>query len=673
MQYNRGNYRSANTGLPVDPNQVDTRNYVQQTPNLRRVDLGQMSPLTLNLIDALVMQIQDNAERSALRTFAFNYWGNRQFTDPQFLELLQIFAAHVETISMMQNADPVQVIEGEAEFFVTAASAALVESFPEITEYLPPEAEGAITAAAKDWHGIVRDIKASQRQLGQGRSSYRGGMRGTQGNQPGGFNRQVNTGGGGMYGNHNQPDVSTLRPSWEMNRTVERQVETGPRSGFNSVQSTVRQQEPTVAAHLERVEVAKAKPGQPTMARPTYGTRAAPVNPRPLDKVQLDDGKVLIPAFLSGTTASHSPTAPPLVHDRNTHMLFHVYDPDGSVTESIQEKTPEMEYLAHELDEKLKKIYKVNLGVFSKERIEPNILLARKLIPSQAGTVATEVSEATRQKLDAMKAPRQLTKPFRAASMTLALFEARVEAARLPDESDLLEFQVEEVVRPDYIEGMLPHVLALRRCDSYAAFQETMYALHKDGKFDDDMFETLDKRITVAFNRYNSKQLYLGLVVDSFMVDFEALLDKVRQSKGDAVTAKFLAAARVVIGQACAVLTGESLSEFLKGVVGEANGVKEPACFCNRYSITQLPWTMYEMAHHWRLEGVVTPENAKPFHDALAAIFARTGTNGVREHLLLTSDEQVIYAYKSPIVEGNFNITKEPPVTITQFLEKAVD
>lgn len=680
--YNRGNYRSANNRLPVDPQQVDTRNFVQQTPVIRRIDLGDMNPFTQALVDALVIQIQDNAERSALRTFAFNYWGYNQFQENQFLELLQAYAAHVQTICMMQNADPVEVSRGEAEFFMAAASASLVETFPEITGYLPPEAEEAIGAALRDWHGIVRDIRAAQRQLGGGqqRASYQagsgGGNRYGQAAQPGGFNRNTNVG-GGMYGNRGgqgQQDTANLRPSWEQNRTVVRNDQVGgARSGFNSLQSSVRQNEPMVTAALERVEVIKQKQAQPqSTTRPAYGSRTAQVDPRPMDKITLQDGRVLIPAFLSGLKVTHSPTTPPLVHDRNTHMLFHVVSPDGTLSETIEEKTDAMQYLDHELDEKLKKIYKVNQGVFNRDRVEPNIILARKLIPNKAGTVATLVSEDTRLKLDAIKAPRQLNKLFRVTSLAAAVYAAKLEAARLPEESDLLEFQVEEVVRPDTTEGMLPHVLTLRRCTTYAEFQATIYDLHKDDKINDAMMEVLDKRMTAAFNRYNSKQLYLGLVVDSFMMDFEPLLDKVSSTKGEAVTALFLASATSVIRQACSVLTGEGLSEFLKQA-SDAVETKEPACFCDRYSVTQLPWTMYEMAHHWRVEGVVTVENAKPFHDALQGIFLRNQTNGIREHLLMTSDEKLIYAYKSPIMEGNFNITIEPPAFSTKFLERAVD
>lgn len=673
--YNRGSYRGANTRLPVDPQQVDTRNYVQQTPAIRRVDLGQLNSYTQNLIDALVIQIQDNAERSALRTFAFNYWGDRQFTGPQFLELLQAYAAHVETICILNNANPVEVIEGEAEFFMTAASASLVETFPEITEFLPPEAEDAIVAAQRDWHGIVRDIKAAQRQMGnQPRASYGGGQGGgAYGRQPahGGFNRMAGGGGGGRYGNE-EPRLANLRPSWEVEASpAPRYQDTaGPRPGFSSIQPATAT--PTTSGTVERVEVNKVN--APVATRSSgYGARVREPNPRPFDKVVASTGEVLIPAFLSGLTADYTTGVLPLVHDRNTHMLFHVVHPDGRVTETIQEKTPEMEYLEHELDEKLKKVYRANLSVFAKERAEPVIQLARKLVPNKDGHLATTVSEETRHALDAAKAPRQLTMPFRAESLAKALFQAQLEAARLPDESEFLEFQVEEVVSQAGLEGMLPHLLTLRRCETYTAFRAAMHELHKTDKIDERVFDMIDRRMTVAFNRYNSKRLYLGLVVDSFMGDYQDILNDVSQ-RGEAVLAKFVGGAKAVIQQACAVLTGDSLTTYLKelGPEGAVYARKEPACFVNRYSVTQLPWSLYEMGHHWRLEGVVTPENAKPFYDALQAIFSRTQTNGVREHVLLTSDKRQIYAYKSPIIENNFVITTEPPLTDTSFLEKAI-
>lgn len=700
--YNRGGGGGGNDRLPADPDRLQ-HNYVQQRPNLGRLDLGDLNEFAGDLVDALIVEIQNNAERNPLRTFCFNLWADRYFANRAFVGLLQTFAAFVEMICNTQNAHPQDVIPGEVESFVTWACARMTEEFPAVVEYLDPAMEREINESTRAWAQMVRDVQVWQRQTrGSGYGGGGGYGGGNQGRQGAGFNRGglASAGAAGNYGNQGgygnqgqrQVNVENLRPSWDQSDAPMRPSNQDParytgKPGFNSVNNGNRQDRPAPATTYERTAPAPApapapQPQDQEIRRVDLNQKSSGVqkpvdakpttaNPkRPYDNVRLPDGRELVPAFLSGWKVPYSSEMPPIVYDRTTHMLFHIRDLEGNVVEEIQEKFEEMEYLEHELNEKLKGMHRVNAGVFNKEIRTAEILLTRKLTPNQSGTVATLVSEEKRKELDAADAPRQLVRIFHASTLTEAQLMAKIEAARLDGDSPFLEYQVEEKTEYCIEPEALPNALALRRCHDYETFLTTLMDLHKDDKISDELFELIDKRMTVAFNRYNRKVLYLDWTVDSFAADYHDLLAMVKDKKGETIVRKFLKGSNDVIQRAMSVLTGDALTSWLKNLPGaeEDEKLQQPAVFCNRYSVTELPWTMFEMDSHWRLEGIVTKENARTFHAALEAIFNRTQTNGVHEHLLLTSDSRVIYAYRSAVMEGDFVITTEHPIDLTTFL-----
>jgi hypothetical protein len=659
-----------NSRLPADPENINERNWQRDTPNIGRCDAGQLGDFLRDLVDALVIEIQNNASRSPLRVFAYNLWSDRGYANAGFHDLIKSFSSYVEATAILNNVNDAQgilnIIKGEVEFFVSSATAFLTTLFPDVVEFLPVEAEPAITDSLRDWAEIVRSVRTTQRQAPAQRGNGGGG---------GGYGARAPGGGGYGRVQINQPQ-GDLRPIWERGQggsTVRNPNDAAaPRTGFNGVNhgapipdaprryaevlnDTAETLPVRDAAELKRVDLTAKSPIRTEPSSSRYQARSAVANPRPYDRVVLEDGSVLIPAFMSGLTVSYSVDCPPIVYDRNVYMLFHRVFKDGTVYESIQEKTETMLYLEHELDESLKKIYRTNSAIGAKERVEPEIILAKRLVPNQKGTIASLVSEEKRKELDAADAPRQLLRPIRTNSFQDALFKAQLEAARLDEESLLLEFQVEESTQYDLSEGALPSMLELRRCTSYASFIETVWTMHRTDKISDDLALLIDARMTKAFNRFNKKSMYLQWTVDSFLGDFEALLGEVSKKLGDGVTTVFLGGYKEVIGSAMAVLTGESLSEFIKQMPeSDRELVKEPAIFCDRYSVTQLPWTLYDMQHHWRLEGVVTRENAEPLHAALTAIFARTATNDTHVRILLTSDNHRIHAYKSAIMTQNF-------------------
>jgi hypothetical protein len=498
------------------------------------------------------------------------------------------------------------------------------------------------------------------------------------GGRPGGlgFNQRFQ----GQPVQQRQVDVSSLRPSWEQNSNQGggQQPIRGRGAGFNHGPSPAASPRPTqspspptraqgpVRGYDALKSVIQDEPVPTRQTAPVQA--AAPSDERSTDRVDMGQGRYLVPAYQSKYQPAYTPEKMPLVYDRNENILFYVMDSEGTPTEeiimdkaTIVEGGRKVDYLEHELDEKLRRIYRVNTSTFARE-IE--VTPIRGLIPNKKGTIAIQPTEELRKELDAADAPRQLVKPIQASCLERALFLARMEKDRLMlDTDDFLEFQVEEVKEGKVFKGALQQLLALNRCKTFAEFHALLDNQNKnDLEMVPDLFSYIDVRMTEAFNRFLAKQMFMEINIDSFVDDYPDFPDYCSKKFGDLMRDKVLEAAPEIIARAVSVLQGEGLATFLHHLDGkERELLVEPAIFCDRYSVTQLPWTMYDMEKHWRLEGVIAQDNAKQLHDAMTAVFARTSTNGCFVHLLITKDDRVIYAYRSAVKKGDFMVTTEPP------------
>lgn len=698
MTYYRG---GQHPGLPFDPVYIEKRNLVRDRPRLGRVDLGGLNDFSGDLVDFLIREIQDNAERNNLRTFAFNFWGDQGFENDQFVELLRLFAAYVEVIlSTQRNVNPIAVIEGEVGPFVKAATAKLSETFEGLREYIPHEVEREIYDNLNEWNGIARSIRNFTRQ-DLGSSGYQRGGGGYQrsDSRPGGFNRQGGTNQAGYRGgDQRQRDAGDLRPTWERDRPAQGGGPAPQRPGFNrlGVQNgenaldprnyrrpeQEQEQRPTSRYDALRREInpeVEAPPRSPgAQAVHDANVRAPQVTAtkasaeRPCDVVPIPgENRYLRPAYQMDQTPAYGPTNQPEVFDRTKNILFYVVEDGKPTSEVIQSKQGiveggrKVDYLEHEMDEQLRKMYRVNAGVFMKEQVVPTVGALRRLVPNQKGNIAVLVDDTKRLELDRAGAPRQLTDIIQAASLGRAIFLARMEMDRmgLEDGSEFLEYQVEQVDDALVFRSALSLVLALGNCKSFGEFHALLMNQHANQEaMTDDLFELISKRMTDVFNRFLAKQMFMDINVDDFMQDWPEFPAYCKDKFGDGVHAKVEASAGEIITRAVSILHGESLTKYLHGMTDDDRArLPEPAVFCDRYSVTQLPWTMFEMESHWRLEGLVTDANAKKLHEALFSVIARTGTNGIHTHVLLTKDDREIFAYKSPLLDGDYTVTTEPP------------
>jgi hypothetical protein len=703
MYYNRGNQPN----LPFDPTQPDQRNLIQQRPNLPNFDLGGLYEFGGNLIDNLIVQIQDNAGRNNLRNFAFNFWSQNvnqgPFVNNQFIELIQLFGLWVETVLMQlpQNVDVIAVIQNEAPPFVDAASAHLADMYPDLRQFLPPEADQQLHQHLNNWRKIERDIHAVRRSYQQNQPGYGGGLaRGGSG-----FNRSTMGGQGGGYQQRTNVNPNALRPSWEQNN-----VQTpGPapvRRGFNNSapanpgntpnrpsdgsigamkqntsSSGYKSLRQAVQSNMEPDSPAPQQVNRPTNAPVQAAAAPTPVADRPFDCVPLGDGSYLTPAYQTEKTPKYSLNMVPQVFNRDDYILFYLVKPDGKMIETVQKKSDiqkenaTVDYLEHEMDERLRKLYKTNLSVGNREVVVPHLKELRRLVPDKTGTVAVKVNEKERLELDRANAPRQLATPIQASDIGIALFKAAMERDRmgLEDGKDFLEFIIEEIHENQTYPKALELLLALGRCQTYTEFLALLDNQNRnDPHMTPELYQHINRRMTETFNRFLDKQLYMGLEIDDFVDDWPQFPSFCTKKFGELMTEKVEGSAKEVIARAVSVLHGDGLTKHLHTLSeAERAALDKPAVFCDRYSVTQMPWTMYEMDSHWRLEGVLSEDSgAKPFHEALTSLFARTKTNGVHVRVLLTADGREIYVSQSSITDGDFMVTKEPPGFLTEFLTR---
>lgn len=713
-------YQPANYGsrLPVSPEHPDQRNMVSATPILR-IDLGQMTPFTEPLIDALVIEIQNNVGKNATRTFAFNLWGQQGFENQVFADLLSVFAQHCELIAVTQQADPVAVAKGEAPFFLNAAMGMLVEQFPELTQYLPPDAEGVIRAAQQDWHQLTRNLRAAQTQWS--RSSFQGTGGGyPQGAMAAGYQRGMPVGGNmGLNGMRGAQAAQPMAPRAEPRPIWAQQAPQAAaggaplgNKGFNgnytsaapapayqpTQRSTVTPEPVTVTAtgkappptarfdEKPRLITPNEKPVNPT--QPNAVTSASPAPPKSspqgpgmFDRVRLSDGSEMIAAIKSPYKVAWSPERPPQAFDRERFTLFH-YLPaqveEGQVTlqETVQDKGDGMEYLDHELDEALKRIYRAQ-GELGRRSGAPEMAALTRIVPNESGKVGTIVSAERLQALDEVKAPRVLKEEIVADSIEGAIAEAHLEILRHGGNGKVMEFLLKECKEYCLEKGAYSKVLALKRCRTYEELLDQLLEIGLEHP-DSALMDLCNERLTRVFNRFLTKSLYFNWTIDNLIEDYPSAREKIASSCGDILNAQFTRSVRYVIDQALCVLDEEQLEIWFARHLPENDieAFDEPVVFANPQSVTTVPWTMYELEKRFRLEGLVTKERALDLHEALEAIFLRTTDPSLpsdaqtalklREHVLVTSDGHRLYAraaYLSPQLL-DFSVTLEHPVVI---------
>lgn len=653
-QSGHGGY-SQRPQLPCDPERINQNNYTNQLPRIRPSFPPPLEPHVPFLVQELARLFMDRAGDNPLRVFAFNLYGDRQFNNREFESLVSVYCVFVDAEARRRQTNPDQVIQESVEAFVEGAVSMLTRRFPDITMFLPPEAKPSIDASIEWW---LNSVEGTVRR--ENRASYGGGNGGS-GTYGGG-------GGGGNYrsGGFNSGMGTSAEPM--------RHASAPSTGGFGSFGqggfSHDRPANPPAPVDKPRgVYVPGSTPEKAPAPAPAPAAPTRSTGHSTADHMVLQDGTILEPAFKSHHRIEYGPFNPPSAYVRDTHMHFVTIRPDGSVEESVVEKSSDMAYLDHELDLKLRQAYKANQSHLSREPMGVEVDPIRRMVPEKTGRVAMVMSKEKREELAAADAPTSLGRSIMAPSLDGGLYEARLEILRDGKEAtDFMEFVLEQVEDYDFTAKAMTQVLALKRdCRTLTKFRDELKARHADGLLTDDLLTKLDERMALRINRFIGVRMFIATTITSFLEDWDALSEYIQSKWGETVVSRLEEAGPELIDDTCSCLHGKHLTQFLANAPDDLKEtLDEPVVFSHIYAVTQVPWTMYEMASAWRLSGVVTAATAKPLYDAIEAIVARTHRNKVNEWRLYTADRQTLYVYRSGLVPSNFLVTTEAPRPLIQ-------
>lgn len=675
-----------NNNLPFSADRADGMNYIRNThefPNLN-VDLGQnMNPYGFDCMQALIVEIQNNAESNPLRVFAYNLFSDNRFANDPFVEVLRIFASRVEGICLQrQGMDPRQVIQSEVGEVVRSATGYLVKQFPALQRYLPTdnygnidrEAVASIETAIRNWEYLIGEFQAMHRPQGFGNSGYNRGYQSNNGpmdfrpswstsnrsdNGQGMGGRAVYSAGPtapGRSGFGAAPAQVDMRPSWETSgSTLPEPNRTAPISKAYS--SPMRPQPQPYAPPAKTLETRPL----PTRSQPFGNLEGSAMDKTYPQTFTVGGNTYELAKSLNQTAVDHFGTGRPIV-DITKDAVVVERDAEGKTAWAVIEGGGPVDYLKHEHDRVMREFFQETHPT-DEGAVEPvNILATRSLVPNQRGSVATHVDEEERKALDDAHAPRKVITPMVVGSLAEARLRAQVEGNRLAGndgkDDGFLEYVVEEVSALAAGEEATKAVLSLRQARGLVDFRDRIKEAHAKGDISEALYDILKARCNVAFRRYCQSYFLFTEWADDFMEDVEDLINVIERKYGKRVRELFEQKYRLLIHAVTSVLTGESLKRYLSQIPQRSKAYSgEPAVFVERYSVTEVPYSAQAIAKRWGASaGTVNETRTPELKKALDAIFSRTDANDVMEHAIVSTDGYPFHFYRSPFDPDSYSM-----------------
>ena len=423
----------------------------------------------------------------------------------------------------------------------------------------------------------------------------------------------------------------------------------GPESIFtNPSLVTNNQQQPTHVPCVEGEEWPKmsATPG------------------RPYDSILLKDGSELRPACISGWTMTFREEMPyHVVYDPTVHMLFHLRTPDGTVRETIKEKTDAMGYLENELDPKLRALAIEQAQKSSPQVVGQNWDLASKLRPHPLQPVATDTvvaqPEAEEEAADGEEIlPHVLPSVFQAHSLREAEVKLSVLSntdASLKSSNGFLEFYYDEITPVEVENGNLLELM--NELSQAVTFEEVHAKLAADrDKYPAAVFKTIDERLAVSISEAMDKNMSLtGWSITSFSDDYYDLLQALESKYSKSLVETLQEHAEEIINATLSVLTGGELLEYVTSLGGvaeetapEKDGTRNVSAnllaFRSRTSITRVPWNRAALSMDIGNGGVIPKGIMGDLYKAVDSIFDRTLDMPVTfaRRYIQTADKQLL-------------------------------
>ncbi len=404
------------------------------------------------------------------------------------------------------------------------------------------------------------------------------------------------------------------------------------------------------------------------------------------------------PAFLAADwdKPTTDPTHPYLLaYDPSKYIMVHSRDPQGKILQHPIEWVPEMDYLKHELNEKLYGQEKARREVTSDKVKVYDWNLVRALTPKGSGVA--EVDNTLKEGLDSGEMKVTDLKSFEpdvTAYITANDLKSGLDQAdtmlrlehreKLGSKTRELYFRfIKVVLAEDLIQVVqLDTLKTLQSLDDLHASMEEIWP--NTGKVDEDeSFTVVNGRITAAVN--DALRDRMGLSnwnIDSFYSDWKDLLVELEKVYGDSYN-------KILTGEAGAELIRESLhtlnreevKQYLKQTKSDlssaqdeaeaeetetetetetlpkneeaADGSDEICLFTEQVSVTILPIDRSEIEVDLSEGNLITPEYTPGLYDTLTSILKRTTSAevGYRHRYLLTRDRKLLEVCKGLLMD----------------------
>ncbi len=580
-------YQSQAQQPPVPFDQVDQNTFNHNLPQGNDVwpQLNVPQPLGGPIVGRIISEFRALAQSrvmthnaTPLHMLAYNLMSQNYFNNQLFSDWCQRAVDFAEFLVVVQRNSPDVAVQKAVMKIYRSFLAVTAAEYTVVAQQLDQRTYNDLLEASREFQDIMNDIKAfhaNGRQAqppGYGGGQPYGGGYGGQPAQPYGMPQG---GGYGMGGGYGQGGAGQLPPVGAAPRPAPAPAPAPAgygQTGQTVQPGTVGRGSPSAGRYVDDVEPVKPQSwssgtGMGQGHTPTQTT--APAQPEPvvqdepegippanLDAVVMDPyafvpkgktidrerpydhfynpgGVEIVPAHLSKwkrTKGSETPYA--IGHDPEEYVLFHVRWPDGVVQEKIVTWDIEMDYLKHEINDKLRGL---------KIKPEGKVIASQHMITDyDALDTTTEVLETKVEgPLDVQSElnPVQIATLFSASSDLENELMARsqlIEDLELPADTKKLpayEYTSGCLFPIDLPKEVEQKLFAVTESKGMVGVAKRLQNLVESGELPVRYYRFFNERLTKALNTVLADNLALpNLKMDSFVDDVEELYDVFKHS-----------------------------------------------------------------------------------------------------------------------------------------------
>lgn len=536
----------------------------------------ELYPWLPTIATMVVLEIQNNMSRNALRMFMFNHYVQNNFNNQHFFRLVTNLADWMEMEMSLGNFnDPNACLQKIVPIMVEMTTCMQLANYPDLAQFIDQQLFHHAQSAAQRFNNLGGQIANWQAQRSQQQQRQAP-------QQSGGSWAQSQMGGGSAGGFANA--WGSQHNTFGQPPQIQTQHAGGANPLFNENPRPTQQgyQPPQEAgggryAHRRQASYAREVGGRNTdlggngvetvqyrePTRDTWSTQPLPDN-HPLQEpvqaatpvaapAQSDQGQMLL-ADESGLTWRPSLTQPyPLAYNPRTHLLYHRKTATGEVVEVLRARSTEsMDYEKHRLPQGFGPSARAvnvqeaqsKLARMAQTLAEPNDLEDPTLDPEKAALLRNRVVDT----------PCVLENGLEEAWVVCQL--GRLAAAHSGKAPDIYHRRAKVAKTILDTTDQSPYIQDLAECGTFTEVRMKLLGLGSE--MNQELWQLCERKLTDAVNHVLVSQLSIStLKIESFLEDIEDLVDVLAKRYGDLISEAFLQSASRVIRTSFALFEEE--------------------------------------------------------------------------------------------------------------------